>query len=431
MFAVGAPITAVESRADVPRGSEGTMTLAVPISALGTYEFRYYSKKDTLKAISEPFTVTRDMRLTIPAWESSFVGEPVVIGWLGVGREGDTLTVALSGAPPTEVVTSIPTGGASSGSYAFDDLGEGRYEARLLDTEARLISTSSSFEVVPVAPAAVSADQGVAGEDIELRWVNEGHRAQWLSVTAVGSPVTASLIAGNLRGEAVGNLSVRLPPGDYVAQMLDTLLTTVGVSTELQVPVGPGPRGFSVFTLRDQYYAFQPVNFCWVSRRMPMDSYFYVVMDTATGNAPAYGSFTAGSGFSESGFVSSTAPSGQYALTIYDRWGRNVGSSPPIVVLPSPVIADQVSYNWGDPIGLSWNDLPDESGVLAMAMSDSMPWDSVASCPVVHGSASAGACTITDVPVGHYDVRFIGDHSTEVRSVLTVDVNPPSSPPNP
>ncbi|HEY5956156.1 MAG TPA: hypothetical protein VIV60_06375 [Polyangiaceae bacterium] len=368
-------------------------------------------------------TVTREMRLTTPPWESYFVGEPVTVSWSGVGREGDRLAIVLADDPWTEFA-SIATSGASIGGHPFDALSEGSYEAHLLDIEGRLIATSSRFTIVTLEPAAVSL--GCYG----LSWINDGHRGQWLTVTKSAASGGETLLVGHVRGEARGCMSTRFPPGDYVGELLDAGLSAVGSSAEFHVgkPDSGGHR-FAAFTLRDTFYAHQPINFYWVSYYVPMDAYYYAVLDTATGTGENSGMIQVIPGFMEDGFVTAELPPGEYSMHIWDRWGREHGSSPPVTVLAAPVATDKETYSLGDPIELYWDGLGSDTGVLVVAAAGSMPWEFVGSCAVSADIPSS--CTIMGVPVGHYEVRFMGIHSTNIDVLLSLDVSSPDEAPMP
>lgn len=169
-------------------------------------------------------------------------GSPVVVTWAGLpGATHDWIAIAPEGSAPTSVTRWIYTGGAASGSFAFEaPPADGAYVARAFANDTyQLLGQSETFQV----GLSVTTDQSsyVANSPITVSWTHlPGKPRDWIAITPAGSSTTTvttwAYTGGSIDGSAVFTVAAT---GSYVARaFLDDTYGLVAESAPFTIDAG-------------------------------------------------------------------------------------------------------------------------------------------------------------------------------------------------
>jgi len=130
----GSAPSVLTSFAFTDQSQDGSQVFAAGVAAPGTYVARTFAP-DTyfISGESAPFTVTAGVAATVTTDQASYaLGQAITVGWTGLSSNPkDWIAIAPDGSADTTVTRWVYTGGAASGSFAFEGpAAAGTYVAR-------------------------------------------------------------------------------------------------------------------------------------------------------------------------------------------------------------------------------------------------------------------------------------------------------------
>jgi hypothetical protein len=187
--------------------------LRLPAEA-GDYVVRYISGQSKQIWASVPVTVEMAEVSIVPP-SNVRVGDEVRVDWQGPANRSDYLSIATIGSE-----------GGTYESYKYIKPGKkvelsmpqepGQYEIRYISAVTSAIWFAATFEVLPRTESLTAADQVVAGELLNVKWTENGHRGQYVGIFPADSPddVQYTTYASTVK-KTNNNLRAPAEPGDY------------------------------------------------------------------------------------------------------------------------------------------------------------------------------------------------------------------------
>lgn len=221
LYQVGSPNTAFKSYAYVGAAFSGTVTLRLPSTATGSWEFRYFANNlYDLKTTSAPFVAQAGYALT-GAPTTAAPGGAVQVTFTSPANHSTRDWVGLYqvGAANSAFATFayVPAGATGNMSLTLPKSATGNWEFRyFVNNTYERKASSASFAVQQASTSyALTSTQSNAlpGGTVSVTWTAPiTHAANdWIGLYQVGSPNTAFKAFAYVPAGASGTMSLKLP----------------------------------------------------------------------------------------------------------------------------------------------------------------------------------------------------------------------------
>lgn len=246
--------------------------------------------------------------------------ETIVVTWSNLpGNATDWVSIAPLGSSETTVTRWVYTGGAASGSFAFEvPATGGTYVARAyINDSYNIVGESAPFGV----GLTVSTDKSsyTTAEPIVVTWENlPTNPFDWIAIAPEGSALTTVTTWVYTNGASNGqNAFGALPAGSYVARaFLDNGYTLLDESPAFTVATGGGT--VTVQTDSASYTAGQDITVTWSGLPGNANDWIALAPDGSADTTALLWVYTGGQAAGSTTFVGGLGTAGSYVARAFE-----------------------------------------------------------------------------------------------------------------
>jgi hypothetical protein len=353
----------------------------------------------------------------------------VTVNFTGMpGNPYDWVAISVAGDPDTSYVEWKFIDGQQTGSRTLAGLSAGSYEARAYVDNSFTIVATSTFTVTSVAPPptpTVVTDQQTyqPNSTVTVTYTNmPGNTYDWVGISTAGSPDTDYLAYSYTVGQTDGTAAFSgLPGGSYEARAYLNNSYTVLSRYAFTITSAPSVSTSPTYVAGDAItvgFAALPGNaYDWVAVcAAGAPDMSYIQWKYTNGEVTGSRSFAglAAGNYEARAYVNNT-----FTRIATSTFTVTTGTPPP----PPSVTTDQATYAAGQPINLSFMDLPGNVyDWVAISVAGS-PDTSYIQWKFTNGQAT-GTKQFGGLPAGSYEARAYVNNSFTRIATSTFDVTP-------